>query len=384
MMRRFFTLWAMGVWFVFATSAAVAKVDRIDSEDPTELLAVLAQVQDDVAQNGAAAIELQTFLLERIEGIFQDRSATDLSVLMVTEYALSGGNPSTALRLFRLMPDGAPHQDVALAMRPYLRGRSETARDRFEKLDMKSVPVRLRALLILAQGMLKSALDDPTSIRELRQAKMMMPGTLVEEAASRRLVEIYAQQGETDKVMRVAAQYWQRFPRSPYRKQMEKLVADQMIIDDSEETRQWAKRLAGLSNFERLAAFAAQLARASIFAGNSDLADFATSLIPTSKEAERLATTKRSRLMREISRLTSEDVKDVAKRLESFDTNGLLASDRRLLQASRGIARAIKAPLRKVDASDVDPEAESEADPFMQRMREKLEAVEDTLSKESS
>lgn len=368
---------------MFGVAAMSANATPILSNegDPTELLKVLAHVQDDIALNGAAGLDMQAHLLDRLGVAIRDMPSNQEQMpdqaLVIVEYALSGGNPVTAMDALRSASGWGKYSDLVFAVETYLRGDKAAAFQRFESVERNNVHGRVRVLIILARGMLDAALNKTEAIERLSAVRMLSPGTLLDEAATRRIGQIFAKEGDMRALVRLAAQYWQRFPRSPYKKDFERLIVDHLVAHDSPITREGCRRLASLSEFDRLAAFASQVARAALFAGNPDLADFATSLIPTSQEAGRLASARRTKLLKEIAQLTSKDSLKVGRRLMRFDPNGLNANDRLLLDASRRVASAIKAPLDESVVTDRSAKPK-EKDPFVEEISKQLEAIGDS------
>ncbi|TIV45467.1 MAG: chemotaxis protein MotC, partial [Mesorhizobium sp.] len=85
---------------------------------------------------------------------------------------------------------------IAKGVVAYLNGRPANAIEMLKPIDPMSVPPDIGAFLALVKGSLLAADDPAQALALLDEARLLSPGTLVEEAALRRSVGIAAAQGD--------------------------------------------------------------------------------------------------------------------------------------------------------------------------------------------
>ncbi|RUW73434.1 chemotaxis protein MotC, partial [Mesorhizobium sp. M2A.F.Ca.ET.067.02.1.1] len=202
-----------------APSAAFAQ----DVLQPYQLVRSLQLIQDRIAGGDHAALPMQAKLLEMIDARMRDANAEDFKepknfrALLV--YGMSGGNPVTvAAAASRAMTDP---QSLAIAkgVVAYLNGRPANAIEMLKPIDPMSVPPDIGAFLALVKGSLLAADDPAQALALLDEARLLSPGTLVEEAALRRSVGIAAAQGDAARFALASTQYVASYLYSPYASQ---------------------------------------------------------------------------------------------------------------------------------------------------------------------
>ena len=143
---------------------------------------------------------------------WKDKSETDAAVTFV----LSGGQPRP---IARLLESGAVPKSEDGLMRgalAYASGRELEADKLLEGVDARTVSLRLGGQLAYAQSVLKTTRDPKRAIELLDLARILAPGSLIEEAALRREILITGDQHDGDRVIFLARQYVTRFPHSIY------------------------------------------------------------------------------------------------------------------------------------------------------------------------
>ena len=143
---------------------------------------------------------------------WKDKSETDAAVTFV----LSGGQPRP---IARLLESGAVPKSEDSLMRgalAYASGRELEADKLLDGVDAKSVSLKLGGQLAYAQSVLKTSRDPKRAIELLDLARILAPGSLIEEAALRREILITGDQHDGDRVIFLARQYVTRFPHSIY------------------------------------------------------------------------------------------------------------------------------------------------------------------------
>lgn len=210
-----------------ATGTATADAPRVRRRPttapiaaPFQLVRTLQAMQDDMAGGSAAALAGQRALLQRMEEefadadplVWQDRRNSRALVA----YTLGGGRPVT---LRRLLASATPPDGDEALMRgalAFVEGDEATARRYLTDIDPRSLPASLGGQLALAQAALLVGQNPQGALLLLDTARLLAPGTLVEEAALRRQIFVASELDDLARFETLSGQYLRRFRRSVY------------------------------------------------------------------------------------------------------------------------------------------------------------------------
>lgn len=373
------TLLAASVLCASLAGAAAVRAEPLDDLAPYKMIRSLQFVQDTVVLGDHSAMEMQRFLLTTIDerlrtadpSIFDDPRNVDAALV----YAMSGGNPDTLEILIR--KDFAGHFDSRLTdtLTNYLTGRgSQSVRSLAEIFpEYKHSRVGPYLALISANSVIRK--DPKLALTYFDWARLVAPGTIIEEAALRRSIYIASEAGWAGKSMTYANRYARRYLRSPYASQFAdlfvKLAVDHFgelkendilevlsFMDAPRQREVYLRmaRLAAISGKNRLAGLAAERAQALSSDGESVpkvLADLYSGL----------------------ASVPSGDVANAMKTIAAVPDEKLSAKDRALKEAARAVAEEVlrrpqAVPSRKdeakdepaVEARDASQETPSEAE----------------------
>jgi hypothetical protein len=156
---------------------------------------------------GAIAGEIKTFGRRTL-------SSQDVEQLAI--YLFSGGEPSLVENILHSLEKDPPNKALLEGATAYVSRDLKLADRKLQSLDLARLqpPVRSRVLLVQSQTI--SSLDAVEKARLLEQAASLSPGTLVEEASIRRLVQLWADVANARQLMKWSRQYLRRFPKSYY------------------------------------------------------------------------------------------------------------------------------------------------------------------------
>ena len=188
--------------------------------EPYKLLRLLQILQDRIAEGSTDALVAQRSLRERIDEIFlaadpsvwQDRRNAEAAVT----YVLSGGKPDALRRMATQVPRPPIDLRLVTGALAYVEGREIEARENLSAFDVMTLPASMSAQVALAQAALNVRNDPKKAIHLLDVARLLAPGTLVEEAALRREIFVVDQIGDIHKLETVVGQYLRRFRHSVY------------------------------------------------------------------------------------------------------------------------------------------------------------------------
>jgi len=274
--------------------------------------------------------------------VWQSKRETDAVVI----YLLSGGQPRDVVRLVEsgaVPPGEVPQMRGALA---YVLGNEAEAEKRLSHIDARRLPLRLAGPMAFAQSVIETSRDSAKAIELLDLARLLAPGTLVEEAALRREVILEADQHKVDRVAQLARQYASRFGGSVYAEAFLQTLAGALVqsgaIDNSENFGKFRAFFAALAP-EARRGFLLGFARAAIMSGRFDVAAMAAAAaldrVPPDSVEEA-----RGKLYEATARILTPDYDAGLAELQSVAQARLDRRDQELLAAARGVAAFLREP----------------------------------------
>src|SRR5690606_34521591 len=116
-------------------------------------------------------------------------------------YAMSGGNPATIEAVLSRLTLDEYDRDIGDGILSYLNGDIASARSMLANVDARSLPHEVSAFLALVKGSVSAAEQPAEALKLFDHARLLGPGTLVEEAALRRSVDLAATIGDAARFM---------------------------------------------------------------------------------------------------------------------------------------------------------------------------------------
>ncbi len=341
---------------------APARAEDLDDLAPYKMIRSLQYVQDTVALGDHSAMEMQRFLLSTIDerlrtgesSLFDDPRNVDAALV----YAMSGGNPETLEVLIKKDVDGHFDSRLTDALRSYLSGRGtqsvRSLADIFPEYKRSRVGPYLA--LVAANSVMRK--DPAMALIYFDWARLVAPGTIVEEAALRRSIYVASEAGWIDKSMTYANRYARRYLRSPYASQFADLFV-KLAVDHFEAIKEDdILELLSFMDVPRQREVYLRMARLAAISGKNKLASLAA------ERAQALSGDGESvpKVLADLySGLASVPSGDVAAAMESIiaiPDEKLSAKDRALKAAARAVAEEV---LREPAAAVATAEAEAEA-----------------------
>lgn len=283
-MRRLAVAALAATFLAFATTGLRAETS------PVEAVRSLQQLQDRIAEGNAIAQAAHAKAIQRTTRAFVNAKLTSWSepanARALVLYLFSGGN---AAAINEVVPAGvvaAEYRTLFTGALAYGLGDDEKARATLKAIDPKSLPSGLGGHLALVQATLVAENDRKGAIALLDLARLLEPGTLIEEAALRKEMSLIGATGDVEKFGFLARRYLGAFSRSVYADNFRQLVAAaamQIGAGDSDEAAQRLSRLAAnLEKGDRRRLYLS-IAREAVLAGHTKMAAMAA------EEAGRIA-----------------------------------------------------------------------------------------------
>ncbi|MCA0027835.1 MULTISPECIES: chemotaxis protein MotC [unclassified Mesorhizobium] len=345
MRRAVFTSRLMGLLLLAGQpTAALAQ----DSLQPYQLVRSLQLIQDRIAVGDHAALPMQSKLLEMIDTRLREADKDDFKdpknfrALLV--YGMSGGNPVTVeAAVSRATADA---RDLALArgVIDYLNGRPGEAIEALKPVDPMAQPSDLGAFLALVKGSLLASDQPAAALVLLDEAKLLGPGTLVEEAALRRSVGIAVAQRDAARFALASTQYVERYLYSPYASQFADSFVSGVIELHMSISQDKLADITSMMDPEREKVIYLRIARRAAIDGLNELSAFASARAEQGRDGNTNQGDPRALLYSSLSTVTSGTIEDVRAKLGKIDRSRLSDGDRALLDAAEAIAGEVVAP----------------------------------------
>ncbi|KRE15759.1 hypothetical protein ASE63_16085 [Bosea sp. Root381] len=314
---------------------------------PYQLVRTLQSLQNEAASGNRAAHAAQGKLLRELEQamlaqppeVWSDPRNTRAAV----QYVLSGGQPGPLAELLkRGEPAGLPNGlgEGALA---YVMGDNGQARARLLSLDPKNLHESLAGHLALVQASLIQRDDQKRALQLLDQARLLAPGSLVEEGALRRAVFIAAEINDLERLEKATAQYMRRFDRSVYADNFRQAFATGLVrFDIGRDPEKFPRLVATLRAFDReqQRSVLMIIARDALIRGRFEQARRAAEEVARIPGADQ-ATIARTSLYKAASRLGDDKAEGALETLKKIDPNRLPPAEKDILHTALRVATHI-------------------------------------------
>ncbi len=337
------------------------------ARQPYELVRELQIFQDQAALKATSARAEQREQRERIAKVasqlmsFGPKVWSDpRNMRAAIIYALSGGDP----RILRsLLASGAVtglDERLAKGALAYSERRDEEATKLLDGVDVEALDRSIGGHVALVRAMLISKTDQRKAYALLDRARVISPGTIVEEAALRRQAILAAKMKQLDAFDQLSSQYFRRFATSIFARTFEHQFAKEVVAHNyAADERRFAHletQLTGLPEAERRETCLA-IAEEAVEAGNVDMVRFAARLAAVDARTYPYEAT-RMRLYEAATLLVTPDYEEASRALFTIDRAKLGVRDEPLLDAALAVAREIARP-----PSAAQPSAESGGSP---------------------
>jgi chemotaxis protein MotC len=333
--------------------------------EPYQMVRSLQMLQDQIARGDLDAHNSQPALLKRLGENFLKADAAvwkePRNSRAAVTFLLSGGSPQVvaSLRSRNVLNIDEAIVDGAIA---YVEGRTEEAKSKLANIKPRSLPAALGAEIALVQSALVAQDDLKVAIGLLDEVRLMMPGTLVEEAALRREIFIVGQDDDFDKFEALAVRYFRRYRHSIYagnfRQRFALSVARFSFVQRPDR---FPRLVAVLDHLDRASQRALYLliARTALVRGKTEMTVLAADrifVLSDDDSAERV----RARLYRAAARVATSAHSAAIAELEQIDKAKLSERDVELQAAALAIGLNVRKALPEAKAkSDGSSEAKT-------------------------
>jgi chemotaxis protein MotC len=313
----------------------MSEVHRLQARMAVGDKSAYASEQERLRATGAAIVSARP-------DTWKVKSETDAAA----DYVLSGGQPRDIARLLESVDVPASEDSLLRGALAYASGRAREAQALLGGLDPTKASLRLASQLAYAQSVLVTERDPGKAAALLDIARLLAPGSLVEEAALRREILIVGDSRDSDRLMRLSRQYVTRFGQSIYAESFIQGLATAStrygLSDDGAALQKFSALLSMMSP-DRRRLFLSTVARAQLLNGKLAVAGAAArealkyTLAGSPEEAS-------ARMIAAASQIVTREYELGVGALEAVDRSRLGKSDQELLAAISSTAARLRDP----------------------------------------
>ncbi|SFK65663.1 chemotaxis protein MotC [Pseudovibrio ascidiaceicola] len=278
-----------------------ASAQMVSTADPDLMVLELQILQDEIIKGNLEAYNLlQPSLIvigRRFLRLDPELWKLEKNSRAAVSFMLSGGSGSVFQELAVQGVKFTGDPNLFAGAMAYSQGNRQMALSLLLKVDPITLPVAVAGQVALAQAILISNNDPAGAQRYFDLARLMMPGTLVEESALRRQAPMVAELGDTEKFERLSRRYLFQYSSSVFASEFRDTVAD--VISGSDYLKkedEWDRVFQLVSEFdeESQSILLLRLAKAALISGNTAFAvkGSAAFLDLNSDDAERVSEAK--------------------------------------------------------------------------------------------
>jgi len=337
------------------------------SRPPYEIVRSMQALQDQIALGNTAALAalpgLSSQLAEKLmaaePSVWRDSRNSRAAIT----YVLSGGQPRL---LHKILTGGIyPSDDKKLieGVLAYVEGHEAKAKLMLSDIDPRSIEAIEGGHVALAQATLCAHEDPRKAIDLLDLARVLAPGTLVEEAALRREVFLAEQINDFAKFSTATGQYLRRFSKSSYAENFQRRFSASLITiamaGRLDEIMQLESLFVEMSEPERLRLYLL-IAQSALLNGKLDTAHYAAARA-VQLAPQDTAEARRAALYDGAVSVLAQDYDDGLGKLEALDRSKLAKRDASIAEGALVIAREIRhwpeanRTLRQQDGTAIAP-----------------------------
>jgi chemotaxis protein MotC len=201
-------------------SLATLAVESAAAVEPVDMVRTLNQLQSKMSRGDEAARNATPKQIERIEqallSVEPEAWKNEKNTRAAVIYLLSGGSPRGVRKLMDAGLFPQEHKALIAGSLAYAEGRSREAVKLLQSIDPKKLSPTLGGHLALVQGGLLIGSNNARASALFDLARLLMPGSLVEEAALRREISIVDAAHEPEKFLLLGRRYATQYSGSPF------------------------------------------------------------------------------------------------------------------------------------------------------------------------
>ena len=329
-------------------------------QQPYILIRALRSVQDEVAVGSITAHERQREILSelgsRLRGLPVQVWDDVRNVRAAVFFVLSGGDPAVLKIVIGRTKTPYVERRLLRGALAYGEGRQRDALGLLHPVKARDLDPVLGGMVALIQGTLLARTNSKDAIQRLDEARLLAPGTLIEESALRQEILLVAREGELERFDLLTDQYSRRFPRSLFAQNFRRQFFAGVARQDFKRASEWISRtqneLMKVPAGERVGLYLA-IAQEATKGGNLDIAKFAAE---KARELSHAGSRQMARalLYEGAARVATDEFETGVALLREVDVTALDAADREVHAAALAVSRSVGAWPEVGEAPDAE------------------------------
>jgi chemotaxis protein MotC len=364
-------------------TAAGAAYGQDGKGEPFELVRSLQSLQDKVVRGNTRAHAAQRELLgriaEQLEAVGDEKWKDPKNARAAVVFVLSGGSARVLQKVMRSGASADVGEKLLKGALAYGEGRHDEAAELLGGIEARALDPGMAGYVAYVQGELTAKKEPVKALAHLDDARLLSPGTIVEEAALRRQIALLAAAGKADRYESLATQYLRRFPNSVYaggfRQQFAVAIAGHTNAGEPGRLARLESILGGVEQTDRREVYLA-IAGEAIAKGKVEMAKFAAAHARRLTE-ESSAERERARLYEGAALIVTEAFDRGVEMLGAVERSKLAETDTALLDAALAIAGQVRRPPDPPDSEPAD--AAGPEDQMLARARKSVAQVDEIL-----
>jgi chemotaxis protein MotC len=350
--------------------------------EPYELMRTLRAIQDGIARGDNAAFLSYKTSLTRITQQFGKAPAAawkdPRNVRAAVALVLSGGDPRI-LEPLVAQATGSDQKLVSAAL-AYGHNSNDEAKELLADIDARTLDASLAGHVALIQAELAGKTESTKILARLGEARLLAPGTMIEETALRREVTLAVELSDADLFESSTKQYMRRFANSVhmgnFRRQLAIDLATRGLADEPERRTRLEATLDVLADAQRQDVYLS-VAWEGLKGSSVDLILWAASKA-AAVAGENSASNLRSKLCEAAVLIVTDEFDKGLSVLESIPAENLSDEETALLFAALRVARQVRRDV-KPPAADTGPPRGATEPQIVVSARSAIARVDDLL-----
>lgn len=348
-----------------ARQAIANEGSRKESKQPFEIVRSIEAIQDQIVLGNAIAKSKLPAILDQLAArllaadstVWRDAKNVRAGIV----YVLSGGQARILRKAIESGTAPAAEMEFMRGALAYVEGNQAEAKKLLLKIGPGELPPLAGGHLALVQSALLAKEDPVRALKLLGQARILAPGTLIEETALRRSVVLAADIGDVETLEAISREYQWRFPKSVYFESFrERLAAAAVGFGLAIEPGKFAKidQLASVSDSVGQLRIYLQIAQRAIIGGKPRIARLAAER-GLALSAEGSASRARSKLYEAAALILTDGLEAGLEQLNAPEMALLGKEDAELKDAVIALAAAIRPALGEAQGPAPPQQAET-------------------------
>jgi chemotaxis protein MotC len=326
--------------------------------EPFELVRSLQSLQDQIARGNSRAYATQRVLMARIAEQFAavapERWKEPKNARAALVFVLSGGNASVVQKLLDAGAVFEIEEKLLKGALAHAENRPEQAGELLGGIEARALDASIAGHVAFMQAELAAKSDPAKALAYFDDARLLAPGTLIEEASLRRQIALVGPVEERDRHETLAALYLRRFPHSLYagsfRRQFAAAISGNVRASEPERLARLEAILSGVGPVDRRDVYLT-IAKEALLRGRAGIAAFAAANAGKLADAGSVEEA-RAQVYQGAALVVSDGLAKGLEMLGRADRSKLAQADEALIEAGLAVADAVQRPPETADPED--------------------------------